>query len=238
MGRQIAKQNLTQEDATIATLQAQISSLICDNERLSSDNARLVKEAEESAHIIEELSAKMERLIEQIKLANMRFFGSKSERVIPEQLSLFNSVEAASSVSVSEPKLSKVLNPPKPRRRGGKRKIDTSTLERIVIEHVIEEPICPSCGHALDEMKVEVTEVVRLVPAHLVVEEHRRHVYKCTPCCKANAQGDEVSSQILRAPMPALTPIPHSFATPSLIASVLNSKYAYSMPLYRLEVSV
>ncbi|WP_165249667.1 IS66 family transposase, partial [Adlercreutzia sp. ZJ141] len=73
------------------------------------------------------------------------------------------------------------------------------------------------------------------VPAHLVVEEHRRHVYKCSSCCKANAAGDDVSAQIVRAPMPTLSPIPHSFATASMLSYVINAKYANSMPYYRLE---
>ena len=87
----------------------------------------------------------------------------------------------------------------------------------------------------MSEMKVEVTEVIRLVPAHLVVEEHRRHVYKCKPCCDDNAAGGESKSQIVRAPMPALTPIPGSFATASMLSYVINAKYANSMPYYRLE---
>lgn len=125
MGKQIAKQNPTQDDALVTTLQAQLSSLILDNERLSKDDVRLIKKAQEHSRLIEELNTKMARLVELIKLANMRLFGSKSERVIPEQLSLFNSVEASADPNVSEPKLSEALNPPKPHRRGGKRRIDT-----------------------------------------------------------------------------------------------------------------
>ena len=227
----------------IAMLRAQLESLARDNESLAADNARLASEAAQSAAAVAELTAKvdgleakMARLVEQIKLANMRFFGSKSERVVADQLSLFNDMEAAADAHPGDGCGDDGGDgPAKPRRRGGKRRIDTSKLERVVVEHVIEDAACPRCGEAMSEMKVEVTEVVRLVPAHLVVEEHRRHVYKCGPCCSANAAGADVKSQIVRAPMPALTPIPGSFATASLVAGVINAKYANAMPLYRIE---
>ena len=227
----------------IAALRAQLESLARDNEALAADNARLAREAAESAAAVADMSArvedlegKMARLVEMVKLANMRFFGSKSEKVVPEQLSLFNDAEADADPSVPEPELACGGDPPaKPRRRGGKRRIDTSRLERVVVEHVMEDASCPHCGEAMSEMKVEVTEVIRLVPAHLVVEEHRRHVYKCKPCCDDNAAGGESKSQIVRAPMPVLTPIPGSFATASMLSYVINAKYANSMPYYRLE---
>lgn len=240
MSRRASKTTSPTPEEQIATLRAQLESLARDNEALAADNARLAAESAsasaalaEMAEKVEGLEAKMARLVEQIKLANMRYFGSKSERVVADQLSLFNDMEAAADEQPAEP--GDEEGGPKPRRRGGKRRIDTSKLERVVVDHVIEEPECPHCGSAMSEMKVEVTEVVRLVPAHLVVEEHRRRVYKCKPCCSANAAGDDVKSQIVRAPMPALSPIPGSFAHASLVAGVINSKYANSMPLYRIE---
>ena len=240
MSRQAGTPTFPAPEQQIAILQAQLESLARDNVALASDNARLAKEAalanaalKEMAEKVDDLKAKMERLVEQIKLANMRFFGSKSERVVPGQLSLFNDMEAAAADLPAEPDDEK--DPPRPRRRGGRRRIDTSEMERVVVEHTIDDPACPHCGSEMSEMKVEVTEVIRLVPAHLVVEEHRRHVYKCAPCCAANARGDDVSSQIVRAPMPATSPVPGSFAHASLISAVINSKYANSMPLYRIE---
>lgn len=61
----------------------------------------------------------------------------------------------------------------------GKRDRDLSGLAVTVIEHELaeEEQICPQCGNELHEMKTEVTKVLKLVPAHFEVEEHRRHVY-------------------------------------------------------------
>lgn len=63
------------------------------------------------------------------------------------------------------------------------------------------------CGCVLSEMKAEVTRRVRIVPAHIVVEEHCRRVYRCGECCGANARGGERKGSIVRAPQPE-PPIP------------------------------
>ena len=107
----------------IAVLRAQLESLARDNERLAADNARLAAEAAEGASRMAALEAKMARLVEQIKLANLRFFAPRSERVPEDQmsLSLFNDAEAWADPSEPEP--SGGDGPARPRRRGGRRRI-------------------------------------------------------------------------------------------------------------------
>ena len=230
-------------EETIAALKAQVDSLASQNESLARDNANLARDVRENTKLVVELTEKLdvanktiEGLLERIKLVNQRHFGSKSEKVNPDQLSLFNDMEYAYAPEVAEPKVDDILPKTKPRRRGGKRVIDYSKFETIVIEHEIgaDERVCPECGCELTDMKIEVTRRVRLVPAHLVVEEHRRHVYKCNECCKKNAEGEETPAVIVRASQPE-GPIPGSFATGSLISYIINAKYLNSMPLYRIE---
>ena len=238
MSRRKATSTEPTPEQEIALLRAQLASLSRDNEALAAENARLAAEAAQSAAAVAEMGARIDRLVELIKLANLRHFAPRSERVPDDQmsLSLFNDAEAWADPDEPEPELDggEGLGP-KPRRRGGRRRIDTSRLERVVIEHDLDDRSCPACGSEMSHMKVEVTEVVRLVPAHLVVEEHRRHVYRCPACCGANAAGEDVASQIVRAPMPQLTPIKGSFATASTLSWVINAKYANSTPYYRLE---
>lgn len=239
------KENIDQSNR-LASLLAQVEALSCqvsvlakDNESLAADNACL---AQDIAHIkrdadtqINELKKERDKLIEQIKLANLRYFGSKSERVIADQLSLFNEIEAYADTTIKEPVFEDALDP-KPRRRGGKRVIDLEKLETIIIEHVLPEDkrMCPACDSSLDDFKTEVTRMVKLIPAHLIVEEHRRQVYICRPCSKKNAEDGSVPTQFMRADMPKL-PIEKSFASPSLIAYILNGKYVNALPLYRME---
>ena len=229
----------------IARLVAQVESLSRDNERLARDNAELARAAAEAARgpagLAEELRAELaavkaerDRLIELVRLSNQRFFGCKSEKVIPDQLSLFNDMEAAADGS-PEPAFEDAV-PAKPRKRGGKRKIDCSKLEQVVVRHELPAGSrgCPGCGAEMEEFNVEVTYSLRMVPAHLVAERNERAVYRCPGCCAANAAGGEAPAAIVRAPMPA-PPIRGSFATPSLIAYVVNGKYSNSLPLYRME---
>lgn len=251
-----SQENIPQSDqlallqAQLETLTSQVSVLVADNESLIQDNAHLTQDVVDTKRgfdqKIEEITADYEaqvdhlkkerdKIIEQIKLANMRHFGSKSERVIANQLSLFNEMEASADPKVLEPVLEDVLDP-KPRRRGGKRVIDLEKLETVVIEHTLpeDERICPVCDSVLDDFKVEVTRIVKLVPAHLVVEEHRRQVYICRPCSKKNAEDGSVPAQFMRSDVPK-QPIEKSFASPSLIAYILNGKYVNALPLYRME---
>ena len=236
-------------DDQVAALIAQVQALAAQNDALAKENAKLASDmadlAAKSAEAVSALKSQLadaratiDSMIEQIKLSAQHRFGSSSEKVIPEQLPLFNEVEAAAEPDAPEPEVDDVL-PKKPRRRGGKTTIDFSKFETVVIDHEIPEAdrACPECGCALSEMKVEVTRRVRIVPAHLVVEEHRRHVYRCGECCGANARGEERKGVIVRAPQPE-PPIPGSIATPSLLAWIVNGKYVMSLPLYRIESDI
>jgi transposase len=239
----------------VSGLELALSALASDNEALAADNASLAQELErerasrdeevaraveaavaavraELQAVIDSRGAENARLVEQFKMLQQSFFGSRSERVDPGQLSLFNDAEAAADGS-PEP----VAEAPKrKRRRGGPRRVDLSRLETVVVEHGLAGGglACPRCGCGMAEVGVEVTRKLRMVPAHLVVEEHRVHKYACPECCGANAAGEEVGSVIVRAPRPPEA-FPKSLATPSLVAWVIEQKYAMSLPLYRLE---
>lgn len=243
--------DITQTDfeKQLADLLAQTQALAAQNEALAKENAKLASDmatiSAQSAEVVSELKKELgeahktiESLIEQVKLANQHRFGSSSEKVIPEQLSLFNGCEAACDPDAPEPTVEDVL-PRKPHKRGGKTRIDYSKFDTVIIDHEIaaSERACPECGCEMGEMNVEVTRRIRIIPAHVVVEEHRRHIYRCRECCDANASGDETKAVIVRAPQPE-PPIPGSFATPSLIAWLMNGKYVNSLPLYRMEAEL
>lgn len=237
---------ISEEQTALEKLTIQVQLLIAQNEDLARENARLAKDLSDFMRDanetisnlnsqLDEAHVEIDRLIEQIKFANQHRFGSSSEVVVPDQLSLFNDIEAATDDKAKEPEVDDIL-PKKPHRRGGKAKIDYSKFETVIINHEIAEGdrACPECGCALEEMNIEITRRVRIVPAHLVVEEHHRHVYRCKECCDDNAAGGENKAIILRAPQPN-PPIPGSFATPSLISYIINGKYGLSLPLYRME---
>lgn len=238
-------------------LERALAALSADNAQLAADNEALAAELEreragsaarteaavaeavaavraEMQAIIDAQAGENARLVEQFQLLQQGFFGSRSERVVPSQLSLFNDCEAASD-GTPEP-VADVACGPKKRRRGGPRKVDMSKIETVVVEHGLAEGdrACPACGAGMCEVRVEVTRKLRMVPAHLVCEEHRTHVYACPACCDANAAGEDVPAVLVRAPRPAEA-FPRSLATPSLVAWAIEQKYALSLPLYRIE---
>lgn len=184
-----------------------------------------------------QLTERLELLIEQIRIANARRFGASSERILPEQLALFNDMEAAWDGGLREPELERGASEKKARRAA--RRINTDNMPRTVIEHVLEGEglVCQECGSEMTEMRVDVREVVKLVPAHFEVEEHRMHVYICSACSRKNTEGQEVPVSIARSEMPRL-PLEKSWAHPSLIAGVINSKYVNAMPLYRIQADL
>ena len=180
--------------------------------------------------------------MEQIRLLTHKKFGSGSDKVAyPEgsdQLSFFNEPEAAADFSVAEPDLSDVLadaKKPRNKKAKGKRKQDFSNLPTIVIEHELPESerICPNCSHPLHDMKVEITRLLKFIPARFEVEEHHRHVYTCRECAKHD-DGIDLKIPFIRAAMPN-TLIPGSFTTPELVAAIINAKYVCAMPLARQQ---
>ena len=198
------------------------------------ENRMDIPAAEQIARLLAQVeSLSRDRLVEMVRLANQRFFGCRLERVVPDQLSLFNDTEAAADPNAAEPESNARA---KPRRRGGRRVVDYSRFEQVVVRHELPESAgeCPECGADLEEFKIEVTYALRMVPAHLVAERHERAVYRCPDCCAANAASEDAPAPIVRAPMPA-APVKGSFATPSLIAYILNGKYVNALPLYRME---
>ncbi|MBR3235739.1 MAG: IS66 family transposase [Atopobiaceae bacterium] len=239
----------------VAGLEAALAAVSADNAQLA---AELERERSESAArteaavaeavaavraelqaVIDSQGAENARLVEQFKLLQQSHFGSRSERVDPSQLSLFNDVEAASD-GAPDPSGGPDGCPAPPARpkarHGAPRKVDMSKLETVVVEHDIPEGErgCPACGTEMAEVRVEVTRKLRIVPAHLVCEEHRTHVYVCPACSDANSAGEEAPAVLVRAPRPAEA-FPRSLATPSLAAWAIDQKYCKAMPLYRIE---
>lgn len=201
--------------------------------------AELVAHCEKQDQAIAELGQNMNRLMEMIRLSNHQKYGTSGDSVTYpeglEQLCLFNEVEATALQGATEPTFEEVTEKtPRKRKQKGKREQDFKELKVTIIEHELPEDqqICPVCASPLHDMKVEVTKTLKLVPAHFEVEEHHRHVYTCRECEKNQGEDDKIP--FVRADMPNL-PIPGSFATPELIAGIINSKYTNALPLARIE---
>lgn len=215
-----------------SSLELKIDVLARDNEVLAKDYALLEKDNIAIKKESDYYKGELMKLIEQIKIANARYWGAKSEKIKPYQISLFNDMEAAADDFVGEPDINEVV--PKKRRKK-KTTIDYSAFEATVIDYELaeDERKCANCGTTTEEMGIEVKHTIRLIPARLVHEEHRRHVYVCKPCSTANAKDGETPIEIMKAEMPRM-PLEKSCATPSLLAYILHQKYSLAQPVYRV----
>lgn len=177
-----------------------------------------------------ELSQQVNWLMEQVRLARHRQFGSSSEKSEYDQIDFFNEAEANADTHAAEPELTVV-------EKHYRKKVSESgdrlppDLPVEIVEHALpeEDRICPECGEALHVMGRETRRELKLIPAQAVIVEHVRYVYSCRGCEK-----NACSVPIVKAPMEEPV-IKGGFASPEAIAHILTQKFVMGAPLYRQE---
>jgi len=178
---------------------------------------------------IARLEALVKLYIEALRLSKSRSFAPKSEKKGLFQYTVFGDVEDTASEEQSEP-VTETITYTRKKKRKGKRKDDLSRLPVEVIEHELPEgSTCPECGGSPHKIGHETIKNIKIIPAQIIVEEHRQAVYGCRNCEK---NGDRVP--IVKAPMPKPL-IKNSLASPSAVAYIMHQKYVMCAPLYRLE---
>lgn len=216
------KDTISQLNTTISTQNELISSL---QKMLEERNA---KDAEKD-QLIANLQAQLDYLKNKV-------FGSTSElrhNQIPGQFSIFDStVSDEKTAEIIEPEIIKVQAHTKKRKPKASydeifaglptRQIPADTLSE-------EQKLCGICGTAMVPIGHEVirTELVYTEPK-LERIEYIATTYGC-PECKDTEEPQFIKDE----GYPAL--IPGSYASASLAAHVMYSKYVMSMPLYRQE---
>jgi|TARA_B100000959_G_C14965817_1_gene617687 transposase len=180
--------------------------------------------------MIDEQAALISFYREWKRLIDSQRFGSRSEKIPPEQGRLFNEAEIEALLSpeegLGEERDDEIDVPAHTRKKRGRRPLpDSLPVQEILHDLPEEEKVCAhDPGHTLVEISRETSEQLKFIPARAEIVRHIRPKYAC-PACK---EGVKI------APMPKL-PIPKSIATPSLLAHVVTSKYVDGLPLYRQE---
>ena len=179
---------------------------------------------------IAELKGQLDWFMAQFKLLKRKQYGSSSENIDSDQLSLFNEAESSSDLSKPEPKLTEVKSHYRKRTRLTTDKLPDD-LPVEIIEHTLpeEDAHCKACGHELHVMGKEVREELKIIPAKVVIKRHIQNVYSCRNCEK---NSDSVA--IVKADMPEPV-IKGSFASPESLAHIAVQKYTMALPLYRQE---
>lgn len=161
-----------------------------------------------------------------------RYYGPRSERFDPKQLLLFGRRidqlaldQASIADEAGEPLATRRV---KNRDKHGRQQLPEH-LERIEIEHDLDDKACPACGNERCRIGQEVSEQLEYFPASFKVLQHIRHKYACNKC---DSEGYDPNIQSAVKPS---QPIDKGLPGPSLLAHVITSKLGDHLPLYRLE---
>lgn len=194
--------------------------------------AEIVKKQEALSHsltdLIKEKDAEIDSLKEKLKAAQDRHFGVKSEKSarlkkkdpeeVPEEDRLFD--EAGQSDVALDPAEEKSCDPQKA--SGGRRPLPDSLPQEAVSYDLCEAEKWCSCGSPLSRLGTKTFQTLEYVPAQVRVRTHHRLRYVCKAC--------EETFRTASAPPRVL---PKTFASPSLLAHILVSKFDDHLPLYR-----
>lgn len=180
---------------------------------------------------LDALNENIEKLIEQVRLANSCRFGKHTETLksIDGQLSFFDEAEAVFDASAKEPPADEVVPVVHKKKKKGQREFNLKGFpeEMIPAHSVSEEQLNEFYGEgSWRRMPDEVYKRLRHEPESWTVEIHTVEVYVGTD--------GEHQDEFMRGSRPKDL-LRNSIVTPSLLASILNVKYVNSSALHRIE---
>ena len=180
---------------------------------------------------LDALNENIEKLIEQVRIANTYRFGKRTETLtsIDGQLSFFDEAEANYDESAMEPAPEDILPSKQSKKKKGQRTLNLKDFpeETIPPYRVTEEQLDAFYGkNNWRRMPDETYKRLRHEPESWTVELHTVEVYVGT-------DGDH-QDEFLRGDRPKEL-LRNSIVTASLLASILNVKYVNSSALNRIE---
>jgi transposase len=184
--------------------------------------------------ILEEREQRQAAIDEAVKAAVAailrRYYGPRSESFDPRRLFLFGQQIVDSPVDAASIKeeSGELLKTRRPRHNHSRQQLPEH-LERIEIDHDLDDKACPACGNERCRIGEEVSEQLEYFPASFKVLRHVRHKYACSKC-----DHDGYNLNIATAAKPP-QPIDKGLPGPSLLVYVITSKLGDHLPLERLE---
>jgi transposase len=224
------KKLLSDSKDRLATVTAQLESTDAQLQQTKTQHEAVTQQftlsLEERDRQVASLEKQIERLLLQIR-------GSRQERIDPDQLLLFSVEELrelADQLGNGDPEDDLIddasTGKSRKRRSRGRSGSLPDHLEREVIRHELSEAkrACPCCGEVRQEIGVESSEQLEIIPAKLKVVRHERVKYACRSC----------QENVVVAAKPP-QPIEKGLPGPGLCAHTVLSKFGDHQPLYRQE---
>lgn len=185
---------------------------------------------------IEKQRIQIENMVQALLHARKRMFGPSSEitRQAEGQMHLFETTMELVKELFKEQKKITVPAYTRTARQPGVRAEMLAGLPKDIEEFTINpEETCSVCSSELKIIgKKLVRTEVEYIPAKLKVKQIIQQVAKCTKCGTAESENPKDHFQKAAVPNPVL---PHSIATPSLVAHVMYQKFAMGIPFNRQE---
>ena len=183
----------------------------------------------------DELNQKLDWLMEQVRLAKKKVYGTSSEQTKEElvgQLSfMFDETEAWLSTRRTATRETRVAAHTRQKRSSRVEEVLPENIPVEVVEHRVPESErnCPECGTLMTEIGTEVRRTLVSRTAPLKIREDVYFTYACQNCKQTGTE-----TPILKAPKePPL--ISGSYASPEAVAHIMVQKFVMYAPLYRQE---
>lgn len=174
--------------------------------------------------VIEEQSVEIQHLRKQL-------FGRRSEKLSPDQLSLFSSVvgavtgQAQENVETSSPETPTQggSNGKKKRGKSGRRALTPTETHKIRVPD--DERPCPSCGQQRCTLGHVRSLVIEYTPPKIDVIEFLREKVVCRPC----------DGEITVAPAPVQRMVDRALPGPNMLSTLTIHKAVDGLPLNRTQ---
>lgn len=166
----------------------------------------------------------IEKLTYQLQLSRHLKFARKSEKDNPSQFGLFDEASLSEDENIEPIKEECVLVKEHVRVRKGRKPLPKNLPRHEIIHDLPETEKTCGCGFELSCIGEEKSEQLELIPQLAYVVVNIKKKYACKKC----------EETIKTAKLPT-QPIPSSIATAGTLAYVIDSKFNYHLPLYRLE---
>jgi transposase len=182
--------------------------------------------AERDTAIIERDAAlrQNDRLAHLLRQLQRMQFGRRSEKLDPDQfaLALEDIEQVVAAREAADYKQNKAASAARMEKRRASRGALPAHLPRVHVTIEPEDWNCPCCRSPMHAIGADVSERLDVVPAQFRVLVTHRPKYACRACEEA----------VVQAPAPERL-IKGGLPTEAMVASVLVSKYAWHLPLYR-----